>query len=77
VFVFCVFYAFFKLVEVTMGNRVSAKAELEGLDVPEMGVLGYPDFVIAPGMEGTAPAAAAAHVGGSAHVVLQPVAEKS
>ena len=25
----------------TIGNRVSARAEVEGLDVPEMGVLGY------------------------------------
>ena len=48
VFVFCTFYAFFKLVEITMGNRVPASAELEGLDVPEMGVLGYPDSVMAP-----------------------------
>jgi Amt family ammonium transporter len=43
VFVFASFYAFFKLVEVLMGNRVSADAEIEGLDIPEMGVLGYPD----------------------------------
>ena len=25
-------------------ERVSAKAELEGLDIPEMGALGYPEF---------------------------------
>jgi Amt family ammonium transporter len=49
VFVFVMFYAFFKLVEVTMGNRVSAEAELEGLDMPEMGAMGYPDFVMTPG----------------------------
>jgi Amt family ammonium transporter len=28
------------------GNRVSAETELGGLDVPEMGVPGYPDFVL-------------------------------
>ena len=28
------------------GNRVSAEVELAGLDVPEMGVPGYPDFVL-------------------------------
>ena len=49
VWVFVTFYAFFKLVEVTMGNRVSAEAELEGLDIPEMGALAYPDFVLGPG----------------------------
>ena len=30
------------------GQRVSAKVELEGLDIPEMGALGYPDFVLKP-----------------------------
>jgi Amt family ammonium transporter len=42
VFVFSSFYGFFKLVDVLMGNRVSAETEIEGLDMPEMGVLGYP-----------------------------------
>ena len=32
-----------------MGNRVSAEVELEGLDMPEMGALGYPDFVLTAG----------------------------
>jgi len=49
VFVFCAFYAFFKLVEAVMGNRVSPETELEGLDMPEMGMLAYPDFVLQPG----------------------------
>jgi Amt family ammonium transporter len=49
VFVFVTFYAFFKLVDVTIGNRVSAEVELEGLDIPEMGALAYPDFVLGPG----------------------------
>lgn len=39
--VFPVSLAFFWIVEKTMGNRVSAIAEIEGLDIPEMGVLGY------------------------------------
>jgi ammonium transporter, Amt family len=55
VFVFTVFYAFFKLVEVTIGNRVPADVELQGLDLPEMGALGYPDFVLSPESEGTSP----------------------
>ena len=49
VWVFVTFFAFFKIVEATMGNRVSAEAELEGLDIPEMGALAYPDFVLGPG----------------------------
>ena len=53
VFVFGSFYVFFKLVDAVMGNRVAADAEIEGLDIPEMGVLGYPDTVLSPaGSEG-------------------------
>jgi Amt family ammonium transporter len=48
VWVFGLFFAFFKVVDVVMGNRVSAEAELEGLDIPEMGALAYPDFVLSP-----------------------------
>jgi Amt family ammonium transporter len=32
------------LIDLVVGQRVSAKAELEGLDLPEMGALGYPEF---------------------------------
>ena len=39
-FSFVVNYAIDKIV----GQRVSAKAEMEGLDLPEMGQLGYPEF---------------------------------
>jgi ammonium transporter len=49
VFVFAMFFVFFKVVEATMGNRVSAEAEIEGLDIPEMGASAYPDFVLGPG----------------------------
>jgi Amt family ammonium transporter len=39
-----------------VGNRVSVEDELAGLDVPEMGVLAYPDdaplHAIAPAAEG-------------------------
>lgn len=51
VFVFVSFYVFFTIVEKTMGNRVSVEAEIEGLDMPEMGAMGYPDFVVTPGPE--------------------------
>jgi Amt family ammonium transporter len=39
--VFPVAYLCFFVIEKTIGNRVSAKTEIEGLDVPEMGVPGY------------------------------------
>jgi hypothetical protein len=43
---------------------VSAETELEGLDGPEMGVLGYPDFQLhpstTPGYASASPAAASA-----------------
>ena len=32
------------LIDAVVGQRVSAKAELEGLDLPEMGQVGYPEF---------------------------------
>ena len=35
-------------VEFFIGHRVSAETELAGLDIPEMGQLGYPDFVFQP-----------------------------
>jgi Amt family ammonium transporter len=60
-FVFVSFFVFFKVVDALIGNRVSAETELEGLDVPEMGVLAYPDFVLGPGtpMQGDSVAAVA------------------
>lgn len=54
VFVFVMFYAFFNIVEATLGNRVKAEDEIEGLDMPEMGAMGYPDFVLTPGPEAAA-----------------------
>jgi ammonium transporter, Amt family len=41
VYVSIIGFAVFKLIDVTMGNRVSAQDELDGLDIPEMGVEGY------------------------------------
>lgn len=37
------------LVDVVVGQRVSARAELAGLDIPEMGALCYPDFQLKAG----------------------------
>lgn len=39
--VFSLMYGFFKVVDKVIGLRVSEAAELEGLDIPEMGVKGY------------------------------------
>src|SRR5262249_1799501 len=43
----CVFVLVFVVnlaIDGVVGQRVSAKAETEGLDLPEMGQLGYPEF---------------------------------
>ena len=37
-------FVFFKLSALITPIRVSRETELEGLDGPEMGTLGYPDF---------------------------------
>jgi Amt family ammonium transporter len=42
------------VIDAVIGQRVSAKVEMEGLDLPEMGQLGYPEFELK-----THPAAAA------------------
>ncbi len=44
-FVFSFSFILNLLLEIFMGQRVSAESELEGLDLPEMGQLGYPEFV--------------------------------
>jgi ammonium transporter, Amt family len=41
VYVGIIGFIVFKLIDLVVGNRVSPEAELEGLDVPEMGVPGY------------------------------------
>ncbi|HEY7306019.1 MAG TPA: ammonium transporter [Bryobacteraceae bacterium] len=43
-FVFAFSFAVNLVIDFFVGQRVSAKAELEGLDLPEMGQLGYPEF---------------------------------
>ena len=73
VFVFTAFYAFFKLVDVTIGNRVPASVELEGLDIPEMGALAYPDFVLGPGTPVGGAGASAVSVPAGAASAFKPV----
>ncbi len=43
-FVFTAMFVINLAIDAVVGQRVSAKAELEGLDLPEMGQLGYPEF---------------------------------
>ncbi|MBF0591346.1 MAG: ammonium transporter [Nitrospirae bacterium] len=46
IFVFCLMYVFFKVLDKIVALRVSEEVELEGLDHHEVGVSAYPDFEI-------------------------------
>jgi Amt family ammonium transporter len=48
VFGFVMAYIWFKISNLITPLRVSREIEIEGLDGPEMGVLGYPDFQLSP-----------------------------
>lgn len=48
IFIFGASWAFFKLCDMVMGLRVAPEVEIEGLDLPEMGALAYPDFSLVP-----------------------------
>ncbi|MBI2999076.1 MAG: ammonium transporter [Deltaproteobacteria bacterium] len=52
IFGFVMAYAWFKVSDLITPIRVSAETEVEGLDGPEMGVLGYPDFQLHPSARG-------------------------
>src|SRR5438034_3340908 len=45
-FVFTFGFVLNAALEVVWGHRVTPEVELEGLDIPEMGALGYPEFVL-------------------------------
>jgi Amt family ammonium transporter len=47
-FVFTFSFALNWVLEILLGQRVSAETEVAGLDLPEMGQLGYPEFVFRP-----------------------------
>jgi len=49
-FVFTFSFVVNLVIDWMIGHRVNAKAELEGLDLPEMGALGYPEFELKPAM---------------------------
>ena len=44
-FVFVISLIFWKIIDATLGVRVSAEEEIEGLDIGEHGAVAYPDFV--------------------------------
>jgi len=44
IFVGLASYVLFKMLDLTIGNRVDSDTEIKGLDVPEMGVEAYPGF---------------------------------
>ncbi len=46
-FVFTFSFVLNVVLEFFLGQRVSAETEIAGLDLPEMGQLGYPEFVFA------------------------------
>jgi ammonium transporter, Amt family len=46
IFVFVTMYSFFKIQDKLFGIRVSKKDEVEGLDMPEMGIKGYEDAAV-------------------------------
>jgi Amt family ammonium transporter len=47
-FVFTLSFVINLALEFFVGQRVSVETELAGLDIPEMGQLGYPEFVFRP-----------------------------
>ena len=52
-FVFTLSFVVNLAIDGCIGQRSSAKAEVEGLDLPEMGALGYPEFELKPSTTGT------------------------
>jgi Amt family ammonium transporter len=52
VFVFVMFYVWFKITDAVIGNRVSTETEEQGLDLPEMGALAYPEFEVSSAIKG-------------------------
>ena len=51
IYVGIISFIVFKLIDLIVGNRVSAKAEMDGLDIPEMGAEGYGGIKLDKGAE--------------------------
>ena len=67
-FVFTFSYVANLAIHAIVGQRASAADELEGLDIPEMGALCYPEFVLKPD---TSHSGAAANVGAGLQVARE------
>jgi Amt family ammonium transporter len=76
-FVFGAFYGFFKLVDAVVGNRVSAEVEREGLDVPEVGSLAYPELGVSPISDASGMSAQAAATHTAQPQSLSPASENA
>ncbi|MGE5305218.1 MAG: ammonium transporter [Alphaproteobacteria bacterium] len=74
VFGFAMAYVWFKVSDLITPIRVSKEVEIEGLDGPEMGVLGYPDFQLHPSGAGLSPVGMAASASSTADVHAAKVA---
>jgi Amt family ammonium transporter len=46
--VFSITFVINWILDILVGQRVSIATEVAGLDIPEMGQLGYPEFVFKP-----------------------------
>ena len=74
VFGFVMAYVWFKVSDLITPIRVSKETEIEGLDAPEMGVLGYPDFQLHPsGLGFTTAGVAASSTTAELHASKVPV----
>ena len=49
IFGFVMAYVWFKISDMITPIRVPAEVEIEGLDIPEVGAPGYPDFALHSG----------------------------
>jgi len=71
IFGFVMAYVWFKVSDVITPIRVSKEVEIEGLDGPEMGVLGYPDFQLHPSSSGASAAIEVSSATASSAVAVQ------
>jgi Amt family ammonium transporter len=71
VFGFVMAFVWFKVSDLITPIRVSKEIEIEGLDGPEMGVLGYPDFQLHPSASGASAAIDVASAAASAPLGVQ------
>jgi Amt family ammonium transporter len=76
-FGFCMAYAWFKVSDLITPIRVSKEVEIEGLDGPEMGVLGYPDFQLHPSGAGLTPVGVAVSAASTAELHATKVVEQN